>query len=121
VNKALPLRAALRGFRLRQWPQGGDHRGRPNPSRCRGPIRRAHHIGAQLITLAVQLRGDGLHLPQVPQQIRPGNLDLAFIQEATEHAAELAKANLSLHESEERLRMFIEHAPSSLAMLYSRT
>ncbi len=38
------------------------------------------------------------------------------IQEATEHAAELAKANFSLHESKERLRMFIEHAPSSLAM-----
>jgi PAS domain S-box-containing protein len=38
------------------------------------------------------------------------------IQEAKEHAVELAKANRSLHESEERLRMFIEHAPSSLAM-----
>jgi PAS domain S-box-containing protein len=38
------------------------------------------------------------------------------IQEAKEHAIKLAQANLSLHESEERLRMFIEHAPSSLAM-----
>ena len=38
------------------------------------------------------------------------------IGEATEHAVELADANRSLHESEERLRMFIEYAPSSLAM-----
>ncbi len=40
----------------------------------------------------------------------------ARIQEAREHAIELARANMSLHESEERLRMFIEHAPNSLAM-----
>jgi PAS domain S-box-containing protein len=38
------------------------------------------------------------------------------IQEAQEHAGKLAQANRSLHESEERLRLFIEHAPSALAM-----
>ena len=38
------------------------------------------------------------------------------IREAKEHAVELAQANRSLLESEERLRMFIEHAPSALAM-----
>jgi PAS domain S-box-containing protein len=38
------------------------------------------------------------------------------IQETKEHAVKLAQANRSLHESEERLRMFIEHAPSALAM-----
>jgi hypothetical protein len=38
------------------------------------------------------------------------------IEEAKEHAIELAQVNRSLHESEERLRLFIEHAPSSLAM-----
>jgi PAS domain S-box-containing protein len=38
------------------------------------------------------------------------------IQETKEHAVKLAQANRSLHESEERLRMFVEHAPSALAM-----
>jgi PAS domain S-box-containing protein len=42
------------------------------------------------------------------------------IQEATAHTVELANANRSLHESEERLRLFIEHAPSSLAMFDNR-
>jgi PAS domain S-box-containing protein len=51
------------------------------------------------------------------EAIQDLNFELqARVREAKEHAVELAQANRSLHESEERLRMFIEHAPSSLAM-----
>jgi hypothetical protein len=60
--------------------QVSDRRRRPDPGGGEGLMGRAHQVGAQLITLAVQLHEDRLHLAQVPHQVRPGNLIFSLLQ-----------------------------------------
>jgi hypothetical protein len=60
--------------------QVSDRGRRPDARRGKGLIRRARHVGAQLVTLAVQLHEDRLHLAQIPPQVRPGNLMFSLLQ-----------------------------------------
>ncbi len=53
-------------------------------------------------------------LKQVQEALRQSNEDLE--QRVQTRTAELVQANAALAESEERLRLFIEHAPSAIAM-----
>jgi len=59
--------------------QMGNRRRRPNPGGGEGVVRRAHHIGAQSITIAIKFQQHGVHLAQVPHQVRPGDLGLPVI------------------------------------------
>lgn len=59
------------------------HRGRrPNSGRLERLMSRSLKVGAEKIRTAIGLKMDGLHLAQIPHQVRPGDLHLALIQPA---------------------------------------